>query len=158
MLLLAADPEPVFMRDASGLRPALLLRHDPETIQIWPGDERVQSAREFLWHHGWHKLADTGSRNALNLYAWGLMIATGTDGGPILRALRRPGGVIWEGAVPLADGWLTPNLARPGRLVPVFAVPDSETAATPGPLAERVDKAVRDQQLLAARIPLKSAT
>ncbi|WP_285664748.1 hypothetical protein [Actinorhabdospora filicis] len=136
-------------------RSALLLRLDPETIRVWPGDTRAVSAWEQLRLWGWRVMSDPDGGGILDLFAWGLMVEQGSHGGDRLMTLRRPGDVLWNGAVPLPAGWLANVIARKGRLVPAYAVPDSPAVQQPGLLADRVRKAADNQRLLGGRIPIR---
>ncbi|WP_285667721.1 hypothetical protein, partial [Actinorhabdospora filicis] len=67
--MLTAAPEPTWiLQYADDIRPALLLRLDPEVIQVWPGDERVLSAWEFLRLWGWRIMSDPASGGILDLF------------------------------------------------------------------------------------------
>lgn len=156
--MLVGAPEPVYTPDRDEeIRPALLIRVDPELIQAWPGDERVLSAGEFLRLWGWRIMSDPAAGGILDLFAWGLRVED-VPAGHDLIGLRRPGGFLWEGRVPLPGDWLSKVVERKGRLVPCFAVPDSPSAEAPGLLADRVRKPANEEMLLGARMELREGT
>lgn len=152
--LLVGPPEPVWTYVGVDERPALLLRHDTERIQAWPGDERAMCAGEYLRCHGWRITTDPGAGGILDLFAWGAYVQQRR--GWELVGLRRPGGAIWVGRVPLEERWADAVMRRKGQLVHTFAVPDSDAAGDEAAhLIDRVRPAAREEMLVGARIELR---
>ncbi|WP_285663501.1 hypothetical protein [Actinorhabdospora filicis] len=100
-------------------------------------------------------MSDLESGGMLDLFA---LVVAKVSGGEDLVGLRQPGGVLWEGSVPLAADWIARVRARKGQLVSAYAVPDSSAVQAPVALSERVCEAADNDQLLGGRIPVKEAT